>query len=205
VQQKTTKRLGSARSIPDLYSEGPGLKSRATTVHRDLGYLWYSELRLMVGFGIGVGPSCWLLLRSERGAKSLPGKNFILHGLYATVMNVKQWLNITHRHIKVHKNDMITPNPDNIPKCSLLFEKQTTYTFNPNCNWTRFNFSQVQAPHKSKVHPCTGTEARTGRTAHRGSIYIALPFLDHSTRRGWGVSVTPRALFIPGKDSVPIE
>jgi hypothetical protein len=37
---------------------------------------------------------------------------------------------------------MITPNPDNIPKRSLLFEKKTTDTFNPNWNWTRFNFSQ---------------------------------------------------------------
>jgi len=43
----------------------------------------------MVGFGIGVGPSCWLLLRSERGAKSLAAKNFQLHGLYATVMDLK--------------------------------------------------------------------------------------------------------------------
>ena len=44
----------------------------------------------------------------------------------------------------------------------------------------------------------------TGRTAHRGSRGIALPFLDHGTRRGWGVSVTPRPLFTPGKDPVPI-
>ena len=44
----------------------------------------------------------------------------------------------------------------------------------------------------------------TGRTAHRGSRGIALPFLDHDTRRGWGVSVTPRPLFYPGKDPVPI-
>jgi hypothetical protein len=33
---------------------------------------------------------------------------------------------------------------------------------------------------------------------------IALPFHDHCTRRGWGVSITPRPLFIPGKDPVPI-
>ena len=32
----------------------------------------------------------------------------------------------------------------------------------------------------------------TGRTAHKGSRCIALLFLDHGTRRGWGVSVTPR-------------
>ena len=44
----------------------------------------------------------------------------------------------------------------------------------------------------------------TGRTAHRGSRGIALLFLDHGTRRRWGVSVTPRPLFTPGKDSVLI-
>jgi hypothetical protein len=44
----------------------------------------------------------------------------------------------------------------------------------------------------------------TGRTAHRRSRGIALPFHDHGPRRGWGVSVTPRPLFIPGKDPVPI-
>ena len=51
---------------------------------------------------------------------------------------------------------------------------------------------------KGEGHPCTG------RTAHRGSSGIALPFLDHGTRRGWGVSVTPRPLFTPEKDPVPI-
>ena len=44
----------------------------------------------------------------------------------------------------------------------------------------------------------------TGRTARRGSRVIALSFLDHSTRRGWGVSVTPRPFFTPEKDPVPI-
>jgi len=44
----------------------------------------------------------------------------------------------------------------------------------------------------------------TGPTAHRGSRGIALLFLDHGTRRGWGVSVTSRLLFTPGKDSIPI-
>jgi hypothetical protein len=51
---------------------------------------------------------------------------------------------------------------------------------------------------KGKVHPCTGTEA------HRGSRGIALPFLDHGTRRGRRVSVTPRPLFTHGKDPVAI-
>ena len=44
----------------------------------------------------------------------------------------------------------------------------------------------------------------TGRTTRRGSRGIALYFHDHSTRRGWGVSVTPRPLFTPAKDPVPI-
>jgi hypothetical protein len=46
----------------------------------------------------------------------------------------------------------------------------------------------------------------TGRTAHRRSrgIRVALPFLDHGTRRGWGVSVTPRPLLPPGKTRYPL-
>ena len=44
----------------------------------------------------------------------------------------------------------------------------------------------------------------TGCTAHRESRGIALLFHDHGTRRGWGASVTPRTLFTPGKDPVPI-
>ena len=44
----------------------------------------------------------------------------------------------------------------------------------------------------------------TGRTAHRGSRGIALPFHDHGTRRGWGISVTPWPLFTPGKTRYPL-
>jgi len=44
----------------------------------------------------------------------------------------------------------------------------------------------------------------TGRTAHSGSRGISLLFLDHGTRRGWWVSVTPRPLFTPEKEPVPI-
>ena len=44
----------------------------------------------------------------------------------------------------------------------------------------------------------------TGRTTYRGSRGIALPFQDHGTRRGCGVSVTPRPLFTLGKEPVPI-
>ena len=54
---------------------------------------------------------------------------------------------------------------------------------------------------------CTLVQAlrlSTGHTAHRGSRGLALLFLDHGTRRGLGVSVTPRPLFTPRKDPVPI-
>ena len=57
---------------------------------------------------------------------------------------------------------------------------------------------------KVKVTLVQALRLCTGRTAHRGSRGIALPFLDHGTRRGWGVSVTPQALFTPGEDPVPI-
>jgi hypothetical protein len=44
----------------------------------------------------------------------------------------------------------------------------------------------------------------TGCTVHRGSRGIALPFHDHGTRTGWGVSVMPWQLFTSKKDLVPI-
>jgi hypothetical protein len=44
----------------------------------------------------------------------------------------------------------------------------------------------------------------TGRTARRESRGIAPLFLDHGTRRGWGVGFTPRPIFTSGKDPVPI-
>jgi len=44
----------------------------------------------------------------------------------------------------------------------------------------------------------------TSSTAHRGCRGIALLFHDHDTRRGWGVSVTLRPLFTPGRDPIPI-
>ena len=44
----------------------------------------------------------------------------------------------------------------------------------------------------------------TGCTAQRGNRGIALLFLDHGTRKGWGVSVRPRPLFTPGKTRYPL-
>ena len=50
---------------------------------------------------------------------------------------------------------------------------------------------------KVKYTPVQALTLCTGRTAHRGSRSIPLLFLDHGTRRGWEVSVTPRLLFNP--------
>ena len=58
--------------------------------------------------------------------------------------------------------------------------------------------------HKVKCTLVQALRLCTGRTAHRGSRDIALLFHDHGTKRGEGVSVTPRPLFTPGKDLVPI-
>jgi len=66
--------------------------------------------------------------------------------------------------------------------------------------------SLVQSTCKGKVKcaPVQAPRLYTGRSAHSGSRGIALLFLDHGTRRQLGVSVTPRPLFTPKKDPVPI-
>jgi len=66
--------------------------------------------------------------------------------------------------------------------------------FRKSCRlWDNVNCTLVQA-----LRLCTG------HTTHRGSRGIALPFHDHGTKSEWGVSVTPRPLFTPGKVTVPI-
>jgi len=53
---------------------------------------------------------------------------------------------------------------------------------------------------------CTLIEALRlcpGSRAHRGNRGTALLFLGHGTSRGWGVSVTSRPLFTPGKTRYP--
>ena len=62
----------------------------------------------------------------------------------------------------------------------------------------------VDARIKGKVHPCIGTEALYRTYGPWGGRGIALLFLDHDTRRGLGVSVTPQPLFTPEKHPVPI-
>ena len=69
------------------------------------------------------------------------------------------------------------------------------------------SFSEVGSFTVKVKVKCTLVQALricTGRTVHRGSRGIALLFLGHGTRRGWGISLTPRSLFTPGKDPLPI-
>ena len=65
-------------------------------------------------------------------------------------------------------------------------------------------FYYIKRYKKVKVTLVQALRLCTGRTAHRGSTGIALPFYDHGTRRGWGVSVTLRPLFTPRKTRYPL-
>jgi len=63
--------------------------------------------------------------------------------------------------------------------------------------WRKYILLKVKSTLVQALRLCTG------RTVHRGSRGIALLFYDHVTRRKWGVSVTPRPLFTPGKIRYP--
>ena len=65
-------------------------------------------------------------------------------------------------------------------------------------NYWLLKVKKVKCTLVQALRPCTG------RTAHRGSRGIALPFHEHGTRRGWGVSITPRPLFTRGKTRYPL-
>ena len=60
------------------------------------------------------------------------------------------------------------------------------------------------AAKKGKVHAVQALRLYTGRTAHRGSRGIALPFHDHSTRRGEGSTSRPGRSLPPGKTRYPL-
>ena len=79
--------------------------------------------------------------------------------------------------------------------------------------WVMTRYMTINIKRKMQINVtvkkimCTLVQALrlcTGRTAHRGSIGVALPFHDHGTRRVWGVSITLRPLFTLGKNPVPI-
>ena len=69
-----------------------------------------------------------------------------------------------------------------------------------------WNDSKFGPPVIKKV-TCTHVQALrlcTGRTAHRGSRGIALPFHDHGTRRGEGSASRPGRPLPPGKNRYPL-
>ena len=75
---------------------------------------------------------------------------------------------------------------------------RTPVYYRCNCDHSNWKGKKVKRTLAQALRLCTG------RTANRESRGIAVPFHDHGTRRGWGVRVTPRPLFTPGKDPVPI-
>jgi hypothetical protein len=104
----------------------------------------------------------------------------------------------------VHELDCITSEYCNISLLPCSCQCTTYWLLRVNlyaiCFWCEYKGKKVKVK-------CTLVQALslcTGRKAHWGSRGIALTFFDQGTRRGWGVSVTPRPLFTPGKDPVPI-
>jgi len=85
-------------------------------------------------------------------------------------------------------------------------EKLLNFHTSPSASLLCWLVNEEEMRGLCRVVKCTLVQALRlcrGRTAHRGSRGIALLFLDHGTRKGWGVSVTPRPLFTPWIDPVP--
>jgi hypothetical protein len=115
------------------------------------------------------------------------------------------WIQVGIRHTTLHTHSNNTHNTtddedddgDNNSTVPYLRTLQSSLT---QCS------ENLQSPStNSSLHICKkcalvqALRLCIGSTAHTGSRGIALPFHDHSTRRGWGVSVTPRPLFTPRK------
>jgi hypothetical protein len=66
-------------------------------------------------------------------------------------------------------------------------------------HWWRGQYTFVYLK-KVKCNLVQALRFCTGHTAHTGSRGVALPFHDHGTRRGWGVSIMPQPLFTPGNN-----
>jgi hypothetical protein len=86
----------------------------------------------MIGFCIGVGPSSWLILQSERVAKSLAGKHSLLHALSAAVMIVNPYTPNDLRRCRA-----VSPLKINIPSKNIREKLQIHQLFVQfiNCIW----------------------------------------------------------------------
>ena len=73
-----------------------------------------------------------------------------------------------------------------------------------SCRVKRFLYRRIVVNVEVKCPLVKAVRFCKGLTAHRGLRSIPLPFLDHGTGRGWGVSVKTLPLFTSGEDPVPI-
>ena len=71
-------------------------------------------------------------------------------------------------------------------------------TINAYLTWCFYLYSKVKCTLVQALRLCTG------RTAHRGSRGIALPFHDHDTRRGEGSASRSGRSLPPGKTRYPL-
>ena len=105
-------------------------------------------------------------------------------------------------HVKCLAIVRIWPKLDFLDRFSWMHQYVKLYENPSSCSHADTCGVKRQKKGKGKVK-CTLVQVLrlcTVRRAHKGSRGIALPFLDHGTRRGWGVSVTPRPLFTLWKD-----
>ena len=75
------------------------------------------------------------------------------------------------------------------------------------CFFVDFPLCQISCQQhggQEQEHPVQALRLCTGRTAHRGSRGIALPFHDHCTRRGEGSASRPGRFLSPGKTLYPL-
>ena len=102
-------------------------------------------------------------------------------------------------HVQQNKNNnknTVIKQFANNTKCNTFFNK-TTFIQRPVC--LKSYLSTIKGKLKVKRTLVQTLRLCTGRTAHRGSRGIALPFLDHGNRRGEGSASRPGRALLPEK------
>jgi len=152
---------------------------------------------------------------ARKTAKStqITPRNFVTNINYFTVLRNKfatNWMQVLKRMLKVRhyraicrellKSKLWSVFVGRIWECHTITSVERTNNWNINfCDSNTFPVWHNVSLRKVKVK-CTLVQALrlcTGCTAHRGSRDIALLFLDHGTREGWGVSFTHPAAHYP--------
>jgi len=117
------------------------------------------------------------------------------------------WTNYINVENRVYENlcqlnKHILSQDDHFGKSTFNFQCDADAWYN-TVNLCAIHLTMLSVTKSRKVNvKCTVVQALrfcTGCTVHRGSRGIAVLFLDHGTRRGWGVSVTHRRLFTSEK------